>query len=543
MAWLLPPERDIGVLGAPIRSTLILLGLFLLVLAVFGLLERLGVDAGLAPVGVLGAAIALFVAAALLSHSRRAVDFYVADRKTSAGFGGLAGAASFAGLLTMGLAGGAFESYADFLVAAAGMAAGFLILAFAIAPGLRRVSAYSAGDYLAARFGGVRVRLTWAIVAFTVCLLLLIAHLKIAAPLFATVVELTPAHALYATAGVTVLAVLPGGMRSLTWTQAIQYFVILGACLVPAASLVVRGTAGDVMMERQFAALLADSVPNWRGGGGASGTVLPFLMAAAGAASLPPLMARALTAASTRGALNSMAWAVLYTLVLLTVGLVLAILLDEGGGWDAAAGLLQIAELFASLPAVLAGLVLAGALAALFAVGVGSLFAASCAISHDIWDEILDRRGPEGRRIAIARLTLIAVGALAAALVPLLNVEPSALLLWALALSASGGIAPIVIGLWWRRAIDVGAIAGMVAGFGFTGLAFVLEQSGLFSGPEGGGLGAIGAPTAAIAGLVLSVVVTVGVSLVTPPPEPQHERETDGLGSRSDTLPIRERPA
>jgi hypothetical protein len=111
MAWLMPPERDIGVLKAPIRSTLGLLGLFLAVLLAFGLLERLGLEAGLAPLGVIGAAVALFVFAALLAHSRRAVDFYVADRRLSSAFGGLAAAGGFAGLLTIGLAGGAFRSY------------------------------------------------------------------------------------------------------------------------------------------------------------------------------------------------------------------------------------------------------------------------------------------------------------------------------------------------------------------------------------------------------------------------------------------------
>ena len=543
MAWLLPPERDIGVLRAPVRSTLILLGVFLLVLLAFGLMERLGVEAGLGPVGILAAAVALFVVAALLSHSRRAVDFYLADRKTSAAFGGLAGAAGLAGLLTIGLAGGAYVSYLDFLVAVTGLAVGFLLMAVAFAPGLRRVGAYSAGDYLAARFGGVWVRLTWAVVAFTVCFLLLVAHLKVTAPLFATVVGMTPAHALYLAAGVTVLAVLPGGMRSLTWTQAIQYFVVLFGCLVPAGSLIVRGTAGDIAVERQFATLLAEALPDWQSGDATSGTLLPFLLAAFGAASLPHLTARALTATSTRGALISMGWAVLYAFVLVMVGLLLALLLDEAGDWNAASGLLQVAALFASLPAVLAGLVLAGILAALFAIGVPSLFAATTAISHDVWDEIIDRQGPEGRRILIARLTLIAVAAAAVGLAPLLDVEPSALLRWALALSASGGIAPLVVGFWWRRAIDIGAIGGMVAGFGFTGLAFVLEQSRLFGGAEEGGLGVIGAPTAAVVGLAISVAVTVGVSLVMPAPEPEDERETDGLGGQGDALPIRERPA
>ncbi len=543
MAWLLPPERDIGVLKAPIRSTLVLLGLFLLVLLGFGLLERLGVDSGLAPVGVLGAALAVFIVAALLAHSRRAVDFYLADRKTPASFNGLAAAATLAGLLTIGLAGGAYARYADFLVTAAGLATGFLLMAVVLSPGLRRADAYSAGDYLAARYGGLWVRLTWACVAFVVCFLLLVAHLKVTAPLFATIVGMDPTYALYAVAGVTVFTVLPGGMRSQTWTQAVQYLLIVFACLVPAGSLIFRGTAGDVALQQEFATVLRDALPNWENDEATRGALLPFLLAAAGAASLPLLMAQTLAAASTRGAFMTMGWAVIYGAILVTVGLLLALLLGETGDWNAAEGLLQVAALFATLPAALAGLVLAGVLAALFAIGLASLFAATCAISHEVWDETVDTKGPEGRRILVARLVLIVVTVAAAVLVPVLNVEPSALLSWALALSASGGMAPILIGLWWKRAIDIGAIAGIVAGFGFTGLAFVLEQSGLFGGAESGGIAAIGAPVAAIIGLTISVAVTIGVSLVMPTPEPDKEREADGLGSRSDEIAIRERPA
>jgi cation/acetate symporter len=539
MTWLLPPERDIGVLKAPVRSTAILLGIFTLAVLGLGLLERLGVDADLTPLGVLSAGVALVVIAALLSHSRRAVDFYVADRKTPAAFGGLAGASSFVGLLTIGLAGGAFGGYADLIGAAAGFAAGYLVFAIALAAGLRRVGAYTAGDYLAARYGGEWARIAGALVVFTVSFLLLVAHLKITAPLVATVVGLTPEHALYLAAGVTAIAVLPGGMRSLTWTQAIQYLVVLIACLVPAVSLMVRGTAGDVAVSREFGRVLSESLPDWKSGGAASGTVMPFLLAALGAASLPHLVARSLTAASPRSAALSMAWAALYALLLIAVGLVLALLLDQSGDWNAAVGLIEVASLFTSLPAVLAGLVLAGVLAALFSIGVASLFAATTALSHDIWDELIDRKGPEGRRIVIARLMLVAVAAGAVALVPRLNVEPSALLRWALALAASGLSAPILVGIWWRRAIDIGAIAGMVAGFGFTGLAFVLEQTGLFA--AAGGIATIGAPAAAVAGFVLAVGVTIGVSLVMPAPEP--DAESDGLGSRHDSRPIRERPA
>ena len=94
--------------------------------------------------------------AALYAHSRRAVDFYVADRKVTGTFGGLAGASAFAGLLAIGLAGGAYatDRRASWSPRP-GSRVGYLVLALAIAPGLRAFGAYTAGDFIAARFGGV----------------------------------------------------------------------------------------------------------------------------------------------------------------------------------------------------------------------------------------------------------------------------------------------------------------------------------------------------------------------------------------------------
>ncbi len=561
MAWLLPPERDIGVLRAPVRSTLILLGLFLLGFLAFGLLERLGIEVWLAPIGVIAGAVAVFIVAALLSHSRRAVDFYVADRRTPASFGGLAVAAGFAGLLTIGLAGGAFGTYDEFLVMAAGFAAGLVFVAFTIAPRLRHVGGYSAGDYLALRFGGTWVRLIFAVIAFTVSFLLLVAQLKITAPIFATVIGLTPRHALYAAAGVTVLAVLPGGMRSLTWTQAIQYFIVLVACLVPAGSLIMRGTAGDMAAANEFASLLGSAIPNAEASGGDTGTALPFLLAAFGMAALPHLTARALTAGSERAAATSMIWAVLYAVILVLVGLFLAILFEEIGDWSAAGGLLQIAALFASLPAVLAGLVLAGALAAPFCHRHGVAFRRR----HRHQPRHLGRDRRQARHGRPAHHHRAAVPD-----------RGRRLSRRAWRRSSTSSRRRCCAGRWrwpppagWRRSSSglpgggrsiSAPIAGMVAGFGFTGLAFVLQQSGLFGGAAGGGIAAMGAPTAGIAGLGIAVAVTVGVSVVMPAPEADGEQAAQGgdqhagrsiadprapgliMLDRSAGLPARQRP-
>jgi cation/acetate symporter len=272
--------------------------------------------------------------------------------------------------------------------------------------------------------------------------------------------------------------------------------------------------------------------------------LLPFLLAAIGAASLPHLTARTLTAQSGREAGSLMAWGVLFAVLLLATGLVLAKLVASAAGIPVVAdgNLLQLGAVFAVLPAVLGGLVLAGMLAALFALGQAALFSAASAISHDLWDEILDRRGPEGRRIIVARLILVSVAAAAALIVPIWPAEAPSLLAWALALAAAGSFVPLVLGLWWRRCNEVGALGGIVAGFGFTGLVFLLDQHVIPEAMISSGWSNVGAPIAALTGLAMSLVVTVGLSLVTPAPEPEVQKLTSAAGNKQ-SMPIRERPA
>jgi cation/acetate symporter len=540
MMRLLPPERDIGVLRAPVRSALTLTGVYVVLVMAVALLDRIGVGSGFAPFALIAGAFAVFVLAALYAHSRRATDFYIADRRIGSILGGLDGAAVAAGLLAIGLVGGAFESATSFLVAASGLGLGYLVLGIVVAPGLRASGAYSAGDFIALRFNGVVARFVWATITFIVAFLLLLAALKIEAPLIAAPLGITPQHALWAAAAVSAMAALPGGMRSLSWTQAVQCAVIAVACLVPATFFASGGpAAAETAFAAQFGHLLAASLPAWREAG-TIGWALPFLLATLGGASLPYLRIRALAAVSEREAATSMVWAVLFAFAMLMVGFVLFELLSDIVGPqapDPAGASLPIAALFTTLPAVLAGLLLAGTLAALLAAGQAALFSAAAAISHDLWDEIVDRRGPEGRRIMVARLVVIGVAALAALFVPLWPADPAALAGWAFAIAGAGTFFPLALGLRWRRCNEIGAIGGMVAGSGFTGLVLLLDQHVIPTAIVASGWASVGAPTAALAGIIMSLVVTIGLSLVTPAPE-------RGVDSSDDSgLPIRERPA
>ncbi len=536
MAGLLPPERDFGVLETPLRSIFVLVGAFVLVLLAFALIERIGFRGGFVSVGVIAMALALGALAALLSHGRRAVDYYVGERRVAGAFGGLAAASAFAGILAIGLVGGAFESRLEFLASAIGLALGFLLLASLGAPALRRLGVYTAGDFLALRFGGIWVRLTGAAVAFAASFFLLMAHFKVAAALLATLTGLGPRNALLSAAALTALPALAGGMRSLTWTQAVQYFVALLACLAPAAYLSLEGEA----LPGGFGLLLLGNLPAW--GSEAFGRyAIPILFMALAAASLPHLMARALAAPSGREAAASLVWGALFALALVVVGLVFWQVLSGAGGIPVEAGaggdFLQRAALFAILPAFMAGLVAAGTLAALFSLGQAALFSAATSIAHDVF-EVIDPRGPETLRIVLARIIVIIVAAAAAALLPLWPIDAAALLRWGLAFAAAGGLAPLLLGLRWRRCNDIGALAGTIAGFGFTIIVFLAERGVLGSA---GGLASIGAPTAAIAGVMAAFAVAIGVSLVLPEPGPDSEKPVSRTSAAP--LPAGDRPA
>jgi Na+(H+)/acetate symporter ActP len=109
-------------------------------------------------------------------------------------------------------------------------------------------------------------------------------------------------------------------------------------------------------------------------------------------------------------------------------------------------------------------------------------------------------------------------------------------------MAAGGTFMPLALGLWWRRCNEIGAIGGMVAGFGFSALVFLLQANLIPDAVVTSGWADVSAPTAAAVGLAMSFAVTVGLSLVTPAPE----KDAQSLASGSDEgrrLPVRERPA
>ncbi len=196
-------------------------------------------------------------------------------------------------------------------------------------------------------------------------------------------------------------------------------------------------------------------------------------------------------------------------------------------------GILQINEFFmradivvlatpeiAGLPYVISGLVAAGGMAAAMSTADGLLLAIANALSHDLYYKIIDPKAETRKRLMVARVLLIVLGAAGAAVASLKLTGILGAVAWAFCFAMSGLFFPLVLGVWWKRANRAGAIAGMAVGLGvgswylymvkFAGMAPWLGLDDLRFG---------------IVGTAASLVAMVVVTLMTEAPD----RETQAM--------------
>ncbi|WP_439656368.1 sodium/solute symporter [Lentzea sp. HUAS TT2] len=175
-----------------------------------------------------------------LRVSRTTSDFYVASRTVSPWWNASAiggeylSAASF-----VGIAGLIFAYGPDMLWFPVGYTAGYLVLLTMVAAPLRRSGAYTLPDFAEARFRSRGVRAVASILALAIGWLYLLPQLEGAGLTLNTVTGAPDwLGALVVTVVVTV-NVMSGGMRSITFVQAFQYWLKLTAITVPIAFLIV----------------------------------------------------------------------------------------------------------------------------------------------------------------------------------------------------------------------------------------------------------------------------------------------------------------
>ncbi|WP_370499817.1 cation acetate symporter [Mycolicibacterium sp. jd] len=188
---------------------------------------------------LLAAAVATIAIGAYgVRFSRTTSDFLVASRTVGSRWNAAAisgeylSAASF-----LGVAGLIAKYGADALWYPVGFTAGYLGLLLFVAAPLRRSGAYTVPDFAEFRLGSPRLRKVAMLVVVVICIFYLVPQYQGAGLALKTLLGVPVWLGPLAVGAIVIMNVVAGGMRSITFVQAFQYWLKLTAVAIPALAL------------------------------------------------------------------------------------------------------------------------------------------------------------------------------------------------------------------------------------------------------------------------------------------------------------------
>jgi len=271
------------------------------------------------------------------SRVKESSEFYVAGQGVPAIANGAATAAdwmSAASFISMaGLISGLGSDGTVFLL---GWTGGYVLLALLLAPYLRKFGQYTVPDFVAKRYYSDTARVVAALCAIVVSITYVAGQMRGVGMVFSRFLEI-PINAgiVIGMLIVGVFAVL-GGMKGITWTQVVQYFVLIAAFMIPTIALSSMLTGNPVPQVGFVTGEVAENVDKLHADLGFDSYVQPFtnydmpnvllimLALMAGTAGLPHVIVRFYTVANVRAARYSAFWALLFIAILYTTAPVLA---------------------------------------------------------------------------------------------------------------------------------------------------------------------------------------------------------------------------
>ena len=444
-----------------------------------------------------------------LRLSRTTSDFYVASRtvrpwwNASAIGGEYLSAASF-----LGVAGLIVLSGQSGLWFPIGYTAGYLMLLLFVAAPLRRSKAYTIPDFVSLRFSsspGLR-KLTSTLVV-VICWLYIVPQLHGAALALSLATGLPGWSGPVVVALVVALSAAAGGMRSVTFVQAFQYWFKLAALAVPTVFILLR------VIPEQRQANGAQAIAGQLEAAGSMGlyeTISVLVALLFGTLGLPHVLVRFYTnptgAAARRTTvivLCLLSAFYLLPVALGIIGIIYARQLDPAGAPADATVLLLPQVFFNGLGGqLLTALVLGGAFAAFLSTTSGLVVSLAGALSQE-------RVSGTVRGFKISTLLAVAVPLLLSLLTSSLALAGAIGNVFAFTAST---ICPLLLlGIWWRKLTARGAAAGMLAGAAVCGCALALS---LFTADDGGFWATTLRQPAAVS-VPLAFAVTVLVSKAT----------------------------
>lgn len=202
-------------------------------------LQQYGTGAVLTLAAVLVAALATIVVGSMgIRLARTTSDFLVASRRVGPGMNAAAvsgeylSAASF-----LGVAGLIAKYGADALWYPVGFTAGYLFLLMFVAAPLRRSGAYTVPDFAEFRLASARLRSLTMVFVVLIVGLYMVPQFQGAGLTLRTILGFPEWVGVAVVGGIVIANVASGGMRSITFVQAFQYWLKLTAIAIPAIAV------------------------------------------------------------------------------------------------------------------------------------------------------------------------------------------------------------------------------------------------------------------------------------------------------------------
>jgi cation/acetate symporter len=401
-----------------------------------------------------------------LRVSRTTGDFYVASRtvqpwwNASAIGGEYLSAASF-----LGIAGLILVSGADALWFPVGYTAGYLMLLLFVAAPLRRSGAYTVPDFAEIRLRSAAARRVTSLVVVAVGWLYIVPQLHGAALTVRITTGLPGWAGPAAVVVIVVFSVVAGGMRSITFVQAFQYWLKLTALAVPVVFILSRlGAAGaDVTA----GGAVFDPALDTADGASVYRNISLVVALLFGTLGLPHVLVRFYTnpdgPSARRTTVLVLALLSLFYLFPTIYGVLGRIHTPDlaGTGMADATVLLLPGRIFDGAAAdILSAMVAAGAFAAFLSTTSGLVVSLAGVVSQDFFHGSV-------RGFRYAAVLSAAVPLAVALMTDTLGLAGSVGMVFAFTAST---ICPLLLlGIWWSGITDAGAVAGMLTGALLTG--------------------------------------------------------------------------
>lgn len=447
-------------------------------------------------------AFTLFVTWRAARKVRTSADFYAAGGAISGLQNGWAIAGDYLSAASfLGIAGLIALYGFDGFMYSVGWLVAYITVLLVVAEPCRNIGRYTMGDILAFRNNPRVVKACMALSTITVATFYLTAQMVGGGVLIKTLVGIDYQYSVIAVGVLMLGYVLFGGMVATTYVQIIKAVLLVFASLVMVCLVWQRfGFAGPEYfqaviehpgVQARVATLLGGS-PTLTGAELGRRFLEPGLYLKSpvdqislgmalvfGTAGMPHILMRFFTVPSAQAARTSVIWAMaiiggFYVLTLflgtgaaMLVGAPDILAVDRGGNMAAP----LLAQYLGGGPDALLGnlmlsFVAAVAFATIVAVVAGLVLAAASAMSHDVWVGVIKgERATDEEETRAARLCSLLVGAIAIVIGILAQGQNVAhLVALAFAVAASANLPVILLTLYWRRCNTAGVVAGLVVG-------------------------------------------------------------------------------